>query len=59
MHLQQTKAESRMTGGPQYYFHDVPDPVKDFFTESHGLSRGPSDAIRHHKKSIHGGRSRP
>jgi hypothetical protein len=30
MHLQQTKVESRATGGPQYYFHDVPDSVKDF-----------------------------
>jgi len=30
MHLQQTKAESRASGGPQYYFHDVPKPVKEF-----------------------------
>lgn len=30
MHLQQTKAESRKSGGPQYYFHNVPDPIKDF-----------------------------
>ena len=28
MHLQQTKRESRATGGPQYYFHDLTDPVK-------------------------------
>lgn len=28
MHLQQTKRASRATGGPQYYFHDLPDPVK-------------------------------
>lgn len=30
MHLQQTKAESRTSGGPQYYFHDVPGPIKEF-----------------------------
>lgn len=30
MHLQQTKAASRKTGGPQYYFHDVAQHVKEF-----------------------------
>lgn len=30
MHLQQTKSRSRRTGGPQYYFHNIPDPVKEF-----------------------------
>jgi hypothetical protein len=30
MHLQQTKRESRRRGGPQYYFHDLSDPVKTF-----------------------------
>lgn len=30
MHLQQTKSGSRKTGGPQYYFHSVPDHVKEF-----------------------------
>lgn len=30
MHLQQTKLKSRASGGPQYYFHDVPVPVKEF-----------------------------
>jgi hypothetical protein len=30
MHLQQTKAGSRESGGPQYYFHNVPDHVKEF-----------------------------
>ena len=30
MHLQQTKAASRASGGPQYYFHSVPSHVKDF-----------------------------
>ena len=28
MHLQQTKVGSRRTGGPQYYFHDVPEHIK-------------------------------
>jgi hypothetical protein len=28
MHLQQTKRGSRETGGPQYYFHDLPEVVK-------------------------------
>ena len=28
MHLQQTKRISRASGGPQYYFHDLSDPVK-------------------------------
>ena len=30
MHLQQTKRRSRATGGPQYYFHDLTDPVKTY-----------------------------
>lgn len=30
MHLQQTKVRSRTSGGPQYYFHNVPEPVKEF-----------------------------
>jgi hypothetical protein len=30
MHLQQTKRGSRLTGGPQYYFHDLTDPVKTY-----------------------------
>jgi hypothetical protein len=30
VHLQQTKNASRATGGPQYYFHGVPETVKDF-----------------------------
>jgi hypothetical protein len=30
MHLQQTKTKSRETGGPQYYFHDVPAHIKEF-----------------------------
>lgn len=30
MHIQQTKVESRATGGPQYYLHSVPSHVKEF-----------------------------
>jgi len=30
MHLQQTKVESRASGGPQYYFHSVSSHVKEF-----------------------------
>lgn len=30
MHLQQTKKSSRVSGGPQYYFHDVPEAVKEY-----------------------------
>lgn len=30
MHLQQTKRESRESGGPQYYFHDLNDAVKTY-----------------------------
>jgi hypothetical protein len=30
MHLQQTKAKSLATGGPQYYFHRLTTPVKEF-----------------------------
>ena len=34
MHLQQTKKGSRASGGPQYYFHDLPDDVKLFLREN-------------------------
>ncbi|MEW6386189.1 MAG: hypothetical protein AB1491_01545 [Thermodesulfobacteriota bacterium] len=30
MHLQQTKRDSRETGGPQYYFHNLTGPIKTF-----------------------------
>ena len=33
MHLQQTKRGSRLTGGPQYYFHDLSDPVKVYLRQ--------------------------
>ena len=33
MHLQQTKRESRESGGPQYYFHDLTDAVKTYLRQ--------------------------
>jgi len=30
MHLQQTKRSSIASGGPQYYFHDLSDPVSTY-----------------------------
>jgi len=30
MHLQQTKRGSIKTGSPQYYFHDLTDPVQTY-----------------------------
>jgi len=30
MHLQQTKAESLASGGPQYYLHDLDAPIREF-----------------------------
>jgi len=30
LHLQQTKDKSRTSGGPQYFFHGLTDPVKEF-----------------------------
>jgi len=33
MHLQQTKRESRRSGGPQYYFHDLTDAVKIYLRQ--------------------------
>jgi hypothetical protein len=35
MHLQQTKAGSRESGGPQYYFHNLTAPVKEYL-RNHG-----------------------
>jgi hypothetical protein len=35
MHLQQTKAASRGSGGPQYYFHNLSAPVKEYL-RNHG-----------------------
>lgn len=30
MHLQQTKKGSRISGGPQYYFHNLTEPIKTY-----------------------------
>ncbi len=38
MHLQQTKRASRATGGPQYYFHDLTEPVKLYLRQKGAVS---------------------
>jgi len=60
MHLQQTKVESRATGGPQYYFHDVPDTIKSFLRAKgacpvvlqtpYGIARTAFTAVEAHRK---------
>jgi hypothetical protein len=37
MHLQQTKKGSRKTGGPQYYFHDLPEEVRIYLREKRAV----------------------
>jgi hypothetical protein len=37
MHLQQTKRESRRTGGPQYYFHDLTEEVAQYLRAKKGV----------------------
>jgi hypothetical protein len=37
MHLQQTKAGSRATGGPQYFFHAIPTTIKTFLRSKGAL----------------------
>lgn len=60
MHIQQTKVESRATGGPQYYLHNVPAHVKEFLRKRgacpvvlqtpYGLARSEFTAVgRDHK----------
>jgi len=60
VHLQQTKAESRTSGGPQYYFHNIPNPVKEFLRKRgacpvvlqtpYGIAKSPFTAVdRDHK----------
>ena len=62
MHLQQTKVESRATGGPQYYFHSVTQHVKEFLRKRgacpvvlqtpYGIAGSPLSAVgRDHKIS--------
>lgn len=65
MHLQQTKAASRATGGPQYSFHDVPDAVKEFLRRRgacpvvlqtpYGIARSPFMAVGRDHKLAAGG----
>ncbi|MBI5715853.1 MAG: hypothetical protein HZC38_20835 [Chloroflexi bacterium] len=38
MHLQQTKRGSRATGGPQYYFHDLTEPIKLYLRKKGAVS---------------------
>jgi len=60
MHLQQTKVESRSSGGPQYYFHNIPEHVKVFLRKRkacpvvlqtpYGIAKSPFVAVdRDHK----------
>ena len=62
MHLQQTKVESRATGGPQYYFHSVAQHVKEYLRKRgacpvvlqtpYGIASSPFTAVgRDHKIS--------
>jgi hypothetical protein len=65
MHLQQTKDKSRAGGGPQYYFHGLPDAVKEFLRKRgacpvvlqtpYGIASSPFMAVgRDHKLSPDG-----
>jgi hypothetical protein len=64
MHLQQTKVESRASGGPQYYFHDVPEHVKDYLRRKgvcpvvlatpYGISESPFMAVGRDHKVVKG-----
>lgn len=60
MHLQQTKVGSRKSGGPQYYFHDIPDHIKAFLRQKgacdvvletpYGIATAPFKAVsKEHK----------
>jgi hypothetical protein len=40
VHLQQTTDASRKSGGPQYYFHSIPDPIRGFLR-----SKGACDVV--------------
>jgi hypothetical protein len=65
MHLQQTKRGSRATGGPQYYFHDVPDEIATYLRRRgavpvalmtpYGATRSDFMAVSHVHK-LEGGR---
>ena len=59
MHLQQTKAASRDSGGPQYYFHEVTDHIKLFLRQQgacpvvlqtpYGIAKSSFMAVNDHK----------
>lgn len=63
MHLQQTKAGSRASGGPQYYFHSIPETIKSFLRKKgacpvvlqtpYGIAKSPFMAVdRDHKLDV-------
>jgi hypothetical protein len=65
MHLQQTKVGSRSSGGPQHYFHDVPEVIKDYLRRKggcpvvlqtpYGIAASPFMAVgRDHKLTANG-----
>jgi hypothetical protein len=65
LHLQQTKAGSRASGGPQYYFHGLPRIVKEQLRAKgafpvvlhtpYGIASSPFLAVdRDHKVGRHG-----
>jgi len=65
MHLQQTKAGSLATGGPQYFFHNLTAPVKEYLRKRgawpvilqtpYGIAESPFMAVgRDHKLSAKG-----
>jgi hypothetical protein len=65
MHVQQTKAGSLATGGPQYYFHSIAPHVKEFLRKRgacpvvlqtpYGIARSSFTAVgRDHKISDSG-----
>jgi len=66
LHLQQTKAGSLDSGGPQYYFHAVPDHIKDFLRRRgacpivlmtpYGIAPSPFTAVGRDHKLTDGGR---
>lgn len=65
MHLQQTKDKSRASGGPQYFFHGLTEPVKEFLRKRgacpvvlqtpYGIAGSPFMAVdKDHKLSSNG-----
>jgi hypothetical protein len=66
MHLQQTKADSRKSGGPQYFFHHVPEPIKTYLRRKgvcpvvmrtpYGIAESPFMAVGRDHKLLPNGR---